>query len=203
MTAMIDTGMTIREMLKQRLDGVRRHGPAFMFMLVVVMMFYASSVLVAPGWLTYLLSAGSMIVVAVTALARLDDISPDQCSARWQVRRAGLIMVGAASIGIGVEPVTVLAFKGVPMTDFPSWKEVMVRLGFALTWVTTPHMPPWWRYISGEFKTVDDARKAAVAMDIAGLYDTKEHPVYVSPEMSDAVVRMEEAVKEVSPGDKL
>lgn len=191
MNAMVKDELTIREMISERLDKVKRHGPAFLFMLVVVMMIYASSVLVKPGWLTYLLSAGAMVVIAVTALARLDDISPDQCSSRWQVRRAGLIMVGAASIGIGIEPVTILAFKGMPMEDFPSWKEVMIRAGFALTWITTPHMPPWWRYISGEFKTVDDARKAAAAVDISGIYDTKEHPVYVSPEMTDKIIKVE------------
>ena len=168
---------TVRELFDAKMQRAKLHFWPFMVMLTLVMVFYVASATIEPGWITFWLSTGSLAITAITALSRLNDLLPEQSSKRWQARRVGLIMCGASAIGLMVEPVLVWA-QGIPMVDFPSWREVMMRLGFALVWITTPHMPPWWRYISGQYKTERDARRAAVANTIIGLDPKDDAPIY-------------------------
>ncbi|MES2704856.1 MAG: hypothetical protein V4649_19630 [Bacteroidota bacterium] len=42
----------------------------------------------------------------------------------------------------------------------------MLRLGIALTWITTPMMPPWHMYITGEHKTLRLEVPANVAVEV-------------------------------------
>jgi hypothetical protein len=88
-------------------------------------------------------------------------------------------MTGAAAIGIMFEPMLVW-WQGHDMIDYPSWREVMIRWGFALVWITTPHMPPWWRYVSGQYKTERDARRAKVSTIVAGLDERDDSTIYNS-----------------------
>lgn len=168
---------TVRELFSAKMQRARMHFWPFSFMVVLVMVFYVASATIPPGWLTYSTSAVALAIVAITALSRLNDLLPEQSSKRWQARRVGLIMCGASAIGLMVEPMLVWS-QGIPMVDFPSWREVMMRLGFALVWITTPHMPPWWRYVSGAYKTERDAKRAAVASVIVGLDPKDDAPVY-------------------------
>lgn len=82
------------------------------------------------------------VFILVTAVARLNDIKRTQTSKRWWTRRLGLLLVSVSMIMLIASYFTVAA---------PYWNAIM-RLtglwGFALTWLTTPGMPPWWKYIS-------------------------------------------------------
>lgn len=111
----------------------------------LLLAFYWASITFQPGTFTFVLSTTALLIIGLTALARVNDITLYQSSWRWQARRLGLIMVGAASMWLMLAPLT-------GGHHWPTWPEVMIRWGVALTWLTTPHMPPWWRYITGEFK---------------------------------------------------
>lgn len=81
-------------------------------------------------------------LILITAFARLNDIRRTQTGKRWWVRRVGLLLVSVSMVMMIASYFTVAT---------PYWNQVM-RLtglwGFALTWLTTPGMPPWWKYIS-------------------------------------------------------
>ena len=113
---------------------------------------YGLTLVVPTGWLTYFVLVPAAAIVLVTCVARLNDIKPDQKEKRWHVRGVGFILAGTGAV----------TFLTVPFTEpslFPSWKSVILMWGLALTWLTTPNMPPWWKYITGEFrqKDIEDA----------------------------------------------
>lgn len=110
---------------------------------------YAGSLLIPANWFTYIVSVPPAVIVLITALARVNDIKPEQSSKRWHVRRAGLILAGVGAMSFLTAPWSTPEL-------FPSWKSVILLWGLALAWLTTPNMPPWWKYITGEFKTKDD-----------------------------------------------
>lgn len=93
-----------------------------------------------PGWLTYSLTLFPIGVIVLTLIARLNDISDERVGAYWNVRRCGLILVGLFAANIVAGP-----FQQVP--DFPTWWRVVGVWGFALTWLTSPHQPPWTEYV--------------------------------------------------------
>lgn len=81
-------------------------------------------------------------LILITAVTRLNDIRRTQTSKRWWARRVGLLLVSVSMVMMIASYFTVAT---------PYWNQIM-RLtglwGFALTWITTPGMPPWWKYIS-------------------------------------------------------
>lgn len=82
------------------------------------------------------------LLISITAVARLNDIKRHQSSKRWWVRRIGLAMVAVSMVMLMASYFTIAA---------PYWNPTMRILGlwgFLLTWMTTPQMPPWWKYIS-------------------------------------------------------
>lgn len=82
------------------------------------------------------------LLISVTAVARLNDIKRTQSSRRWWVRRIGLLLVTVSMVMIIASYFTLAT---------PYWHQVQRFTGlwgFALTWLTTPGMPPWWKYIS-------------------------------------------------------
>lgn len=95
--------------------------------------------------LSYALALPALAVILITAIARVNDIDKELDSTRWQVRRAGLSIVAGASAALIAAP-----FAGAYM----SWGTAALIWGFALTWLTTPEMPPWWRWISGRDQVV-------------------------------------------------
>lgn len=155
---------------------IRAHAGAAGFLIVVAMAVYYASITTSPGPLTLGISFVAMFVLGITALARLDDIEIEQSSSRWQVRRAGLIMsVG----GAGMLVVSPLAnWISGALIHYPTWSETILYCGVALTWITTPHMPPWWRYVTGQYKTVRQAKIAAVASTISGLDEDEDAPQF-------------------------
>ncbi len=124
-------------------QSIRENIMPFFYIVAAVMAFYIASVTVPSGLITYATSLVMLGVIGSTALARLNDIRQEQTQARWQMRRLGLMMVFAACLWSIIAPLS-------GHSSMPTWKEVMLYSGFALTWVTTPGMPPWWRYISGD-----------------------------------------------------
>lgn len=104
---------------------------------------YASSGL-PLDWRTWALSVPALIIIMLTAIARAQDIRG--VNRRCFVRRMGFILAGAGALSLALAPL--LGYTN----SFPSWRAVVLYWGFALTWLTTPGMPPWHRYISGEWK---------------------------------------------------
>lgn len=104
---------------------------------------YASTEL-PRDWRAWAVSLPPLSVIVITALARADDIKGTDF--RCFVRRIGFILAGAGALSLAVAPV--LGYTN----SFPSWRAVTLYWGFALTWLTTPGMPPWWKYVSGEYK---------------------------------------------------
>lgn len=81
-------------------------------------------------------------LILITALARLNDIKRTQSGKRWWSRRVGLLLVTVSMVMFIASYFTVEA---------PYWSQIrqMAGLwGFAITWITTPGMPPWWKWIS-------------------------------------------------------
>ena len=103
---------------------------------------YTIGVTVKPGWLTYLVQLPSLVIIAITALARVNDIGAERTSLEWQARRTFLSLAGTCAVAYGVAP-----FWG---DVFPSWLSVAMTWGLAGSWLTTPGMPPWDKYIMGK-----------------------------------------------------
>lgn len=184
---------TIQELFDQKLSIVKTHARSFLASAVVVVGLYVASLKIAPGLITWLCSTIALVLIIITVISRIDDITPDQSSLRWQVRRVGLVLVAASAAGIAADPLLPLIQPGVTRgVDFPTWREVGFRWGMVLMLMTTPHAPAWWRAVSGKYKTVEDAKRAAASVTIAGLYDTSDrHPAFVSPEVAKAVETVE------------
>lgn len=108
-------------------------------LMCVLALLYLLTVLVQPGWVTYALSSMALMVIWLTAVARVNDIH--QSGKRWHVRRLGLVLCGTGAIAL-------IAMPLFPSAGFPTWGEVYMHWGFAATWLTTPNMPPWHRYIA-------------------------------------------------------
>ena len=135
--------------LERRWSVLRLHVIPFVLIVSTILGFYYASRYIAPGWITYFASSVTLALVGLTALARVNDIEHEKTAFRWQLRRLGLVLVGTACLGLIIAP-WFSTFKNGP--DWPSWREVMFRMGVLFTWVTTPMMPPWHRYMSGEYR---------------------------------------------------
>ncbi len=92
-----------------------------------------------PSLTTYYLSLPALLFLWITAVARVNDI--DSPGARWQIRRGGLILAVGGTVAMGLEPL----YGGA----YPTRGELFLLYGFVGTWLTTPNMPPWWRYVAG------------------------------------------------------
>jgi hypothetical protein len=93
------------------------------------------------NFLWFCVSTLSMIVIAITMLCRANDLRWRN-GVKWHFRLIGFVLCGTAPIGIiGLEWIT---------RTWPSPYEAVFRLGLALVFVTTPYLPPWWRWISGK-----------------------------------------------------
>jgi hypothetical protein len=97
---------------------------------------------VQPGWFTYALSVLPLAVISFTALARANDICATLTGWNWQMRRIGLVLTGVATALMILMPLG-------KTHDFPTWTQVMIDWGVAMTWFTTPGMPPWWNFMLG------------------------------------------------------
>lgn len=152
------------------IQRIRPHVVPALVIASVLIGIYLASVFLAPGLLTYLLTVPALLIISMTALARVNDLGMEQVAKRWQVRRLGLVMAAAGALMLALVP----AFTG----EWPSWRQVMFQWGVAFTWITTPHMPPWWRYITGQYRTIRDEKLAAVAPLVSGLDPRDDAPQY-------------------------
>lgn len=101
---------------------------------------YLTGTTLQTGWVTYAIQLPALAIIAVTALVRVNDISHTKKGMVWNVRKVGLSLAGAAALS--------LVFTPWLYDEFPSWRGLMLAWGFALTWLTTPDQPPWWKKIT-------------------------------------------------------
>lgn len=115
------------------------------FGLLALSMTYAAS-FVHPGWGSYLATFPALSIIAATSLVRIVDMQG------WEIhhaiRRTGFLMVLAFATAIAVSP-----FTDTP--TFPTWTMMVGCWGLAGCWLTTPNMPPWWKWVSGQYKYKD------------------------------------------------
>lgn len=103
------------------------------------------SINVPRGWASWLVGCPASGIIAITSLARANDIKPEMTGMIWHLRRLGFITAGTAAVTYLTVPLA-----ADPM--WPSWRAGLLQWGVALSWLTTPGMPPWRRYISGKFR---------------------------------------------------
>lgn len=99
---------------------------------------------IPAGWLTWALALPAWLIIAITTLARAKDITAN--GKRWQVRRASMTLAGASCMALAAAPV--LGYSNA----FPTWYMVLAFWGITGILVTSPHQPPWWAYINGDWK---------------------------------------------------
>lgn len=142
---MKETVRYFRKQLVEAWDLARHQWKPFAVALVAVALVYFLSVYVAPGWVTYLAIVPPALIVALTALPRVNDIGPEIRGLRWEARRIALILTGVGAVMMLGAP-----FASDP--NWPAWRTVVIVWGFAVAWMTTPGMPPWDYYISGKYR---------------------------------------------------
>ncbi len=90
-------------------------------------------------------------LILVTAVARLNDIKRTQTSKRWWVRRIGLLFVTTAMM------MFIASYFTVATKYWWLILKLLTLWGFCLTWMTTPGMPPWWKYVArNDYKLGED-----------------------------------------------
>lgn len=141
---MSDAARYLKQYFTEAWDVAKLQWKSFAVALILILGIYCISIWVNPGWASYLVILPPSLIVALTALARVNDIGPEKMGRRWQVRKIGLIMAGAGAVMLMATP-----FNETPM--FPTWRAVILVWGFALAWLTTPGHPPWDYYISGRY----------------------------------------------------
>jgi hypothetical protein len=125
-------------------DVARLQIKPFLASVAILFGLYLASLFIPPGWATYAAIVPAALVCALTALARTNDIGVECLGTRWHVRRVGLILAGAGAVMLLATPFTSMTF--------PTWRAVIFVWGIALTWITTPNMPPWHDYITGRYR---------------------------------------------------
>ena len=94
----------------------------------------------------FVVSSVCLTVIFITMLCRANDLRW-RPGFKWQVRLVGFVVSGTMPIGV----IATELYTGV----YPSPYEACFRLGLAMVFVTTPHLPPWWKWISGK-ESVND-----------------------------------------------
>lgn len=126
----------------ESLDVAKMQWKSFAIAVFFITVIYIFSVTTVPGWFTYFVGFAPALICALTSLARLNDIGVECHSKRWHIRRFGLILAGAGSVMYLASPI---------IGEFPTWRSVVFVWGVGLSWLTTPNMPPWYAYITGEY----------------------------------------------------
>lgn len=134
-----------RQTIMEALDIARIQAKPFAVVLGTLLVVYVVSSTVDPGWATYVCSLPAALVVALTSLARVNDMGPELMQGRHHIRRAGLIFSGTGAVMVLMWPASDMAF---PI----SWRIVVLLWGIACVWLTTPNMPPWEDYITGRYR---------------------------------------------------
>lgn len=101
-----------------------------------------------------IINVACAVILLMTAVSRLNDISRRQCSVGWMVRRLGLLLVAIWSLMLLLGMVRPLPHA------------TILIAGVTLCWLTTLHQPPWWRYISGQFTHMERGRRHTDEKDL-------------------------------------
>ncbi len=110
-----------------------------------VLVVYTMTLFIKEGWITYLISAPAFLAIGLTCLARANAISEDHTGPQWNSRRMGFAIAGSVSLMYLFGPI---------WDQYPSWRSTLMAWGVAMVWLTTPDMPPWWKWWTGEWKDV-------------------------------------------------
>jgi hypothetical protein len=105
-------------------------------------------------YVSFFISTFALFIISITMLARANDLRW-RPGMKWNARLLGFILAGCAPIGI-------VGYEWAK-ADWPSLYEAVFRVGLMLVFVTTPYLPPWWKWISGKDDRLphwaDDRRK--------------------------------------------
>lgn len=170
---MKETVNFMKKYLMEGWDVAKLQWKSFVMAVMVIAFFYLMSLEFLPGWMSYLFTVPPAFVVAITALARVNDIGPERMGRRWEFRKISLIMTGTGAVMILVTPFT-------ESPAFPTWRSVILLYGFAGAWMTTPGMPPWDYYVTGAYRFLthppDDPRSPLqrIVGKITGPLSTEE-----------------------------
>lgn len=85
-------------------------------------------------------SSFALLIVSITMLARANDLRWRK-GWHWNFRLFGFILSGVAPVGV--------VGYNIAMREYPSVYEVLFHLGIMFVFLTTPYLPPWWKWISG------------------------------------------------------
>lgn len=88
-----------------------------------------------------IISSIALLLVSATMLARANDLGW-RPGVLWFFRRIGFILAGFA-------PWAVIYIDFQTRGAFLNLYECLLRVGVALVFVTTPYLPPWWKWITG------------------------------------------------------
>lgn len=90
-----------------------------------------------------------LVLIATIMYARLNDLRLKKRKGwGWRVRMVGFVLCGTGSVSL-------IAHDWLLMTRDFTWSEVMFIGGAALTFATTPHLPPLWGWLSGSMPHED------------------------------------------------
>ena len=95
---MKETMQFLQQQFVEAFDVAKLQWKSFLVACVLILAIYWFSLYIPPGWATWWLIAPATLIVAITALARVNDIGPERMGKRWQVRKVGLILAGAGSV---------------------------------------------------------------------------------------------------------
>lgn len=112
----------------------------------------------------YLLAAPAWAILAITAAARLSDMRREQWAITDHVRRLGLIGVGVMAVVMLASPFT----EDTWWYSAPSWRSAGLGWSWALVWLTTPAMPPWWDFILGVHRKTEEWKGHGLVARLAG-----------------------------------
>lgn len=141
----------------------------------------------------YLASILPLLIVIITCIARVNDIGRTSKELRWHFRRLGFVFVGGASGWMLLSPMWDFAYVGESGLTF--------LIGQSMVWVTTPNMPPWWRYITGEFRQVVKDSPAQNIFDKTAGRETGAHPIVpTAPIIREGDTDLEGALKRNNRG---
>lgn len=127
------------------LSKLAPHKWAMLIAFSIVTLFYQLNSLVPPGWLSWAVTLPALLIILITAIARLDTIGQEKVSYNWQMKRMGFVLIASLALVYGLIP-----FGSSGM--FPTWLFSGMMWGLALTWLSTPNQPPWWRFITGDYR---------------------------------------------------
>ena len=112
--------------------------------------FFSAAYVERCGWVAYV-SAVAVALVSITMLVRANDLGW-RPGLLWMIRRLGFILAGTAPFAMIYRD---WVERGQTMTLY----EMVFRVGIALVFVTTPYLPPWWKWaFKGTPSEHDNAR---------------------------------------------